>query len=55
MRLSLPGLGVLIPLLRLTTPLLEVPVVLTRESVGEVRALPRLGLGPADGSSMLDS
>jgi hypothetical protein len=35
--------------------LLDVFAVLARESVGEVRALPRLGLGLADGSSMDNS
>jgi hypothetical protein len=34
------------------TPLLKLFVVSTRESVGNVRALPRLGLGLADGSSL---
>ena len=56
LRFSLPGLGVFAPLLRLTTPpLLEVLALLMSESVGEVCALPRLGLGSANESSMLNS
>lgn len=61
LRLSCPGLGV--PVLLLHVPLLAKLVpVLTREiegvkggSAGEVRALPRLGLGLIDGSSFDDS
>lgn len=54
LRLSWPGLGVLVPLLRL--PLfVKLVAVLARESGGDVRALPRLGLGLTDGSSFDDS
>ena len=61
LRFSSPGLGVPVPLLRLLLLAKLVPV-LTREregregeSGGEVRALPRLGLGLIDGSSFDDS
>jgi hypothetical protein len=36
------------PVLGVLTPLLKLFVVSTRESLGNVRALPRLGLGLAD-------
>ena len=51
---SWPDLGVPVPLLCLRV-LLELFAVLARESVGDVRALPRLGLGLADRSRLGDS
>lgn len=58
LRLSWPGLAVPVPLLRLLL-LAKLVAVLTREMEGErggdVRALPRLGLGLIDGSSFDDS